>query len=265
MSDTKHSVLCALINNTFINNEIFRLDFAWGESGHTPLALPKAGQFFMIKPRRSGVFLARPISVAGIESGSLGFLIALRGKGTRELAAMRAGEEAELIGPLGNAWADFLPDADSAGKPIALIGGGIGLAPFHSLPGEKTGCRFDLYAGFRTGFNNVEEKAALLGPVLRSAHNVIIATEDGTEGHKGRIPDFLEPEHYAAVCACGPEPMLKAVAEKCSAAAVPCFISLERRMACGVGACLGCTVQTVNGNRRCCADGPVFPAEEVVL
>lgn len=257
MNGDKQSVLCKLINNTSVNNEIFRIDFEW------PGAAPKAGQFFMVKPIRASVFLGRPISMAGALSGSLGFLIALRGKGTRELAAMRVGEEAELTGPLGNAWADFLPEAGGSGKPIALIGGGIGLAPFHSLPGEMPGYCFDLYAGFRSGFNTVNEKEALLGPALLAARKVIIATEDGTEGHKGRIPDVLEPALYSAVCACGPEPMLKAVAAKCSAAAVPCFVSLERRMACGVGACLGCTVQTIKGNRRCCADGPVFPAEEL--
>jgi NAD(P)H-flavin reductase len=94
---------------------------------------------------------------------------------------------------------------------------------------------------------------------------VIVASEDGSEGKKGRIPDFLDPAEYAAVCACGPSAMLKAVAARSAAANVPCFVSIERRMACGVGACLGCTVKTKNGNRRCCADGPVFPAGEIVF
>jgi NAD(P)H-flavin reductase len=192
-------------------------------------------------------------------------LIALRGQGTRELAAMRTGEEAELIGPLGNAWADFLPLAKNGGnKPIALIGGGIGIAPLNALLCEKSGLTFDVYAGFRTGFKSDEEKSALLG-AAHQANKTIIATEDGTGGHKGRIPDFLEPGQYAAVCACGPEPMLRAVAAKCKGAGVPCFISLEKRMACGVGACLGCTVKTVSGNRRCCADGPIFTADEVIF
>jgi len=268
----KRSVFCKLINNSSINDEIFRLDFVWQSSA------PKAGQFFMVKPKRSAVFLARPISVANFESDIVKFLIARRGSGTLELAALRSGDEAELIGPLGNTWMDFLTTVKNGnGKPIALIGGGIGLAPLRALLYEKTGYSFDLYAGFRTGFKNPDEKAALLGPADYKARNVIIATEDGTEGLKGRIPDFLEPEKYAAVCACGPQPMLKAVAAKCAAtgaatgaamgasAAVPCFISTERRMACGTGACLGCTVKTVNGNRRCCTDGPIFKAEEVIL
>ncbi|MDR2718363.1 MAG: dihydroorotate dehydrogenase electron transfer subunit [Treponema sp.] len=281
MIPEKRSAFCELINNTSINSEIFRLDFVWQDGTQVKLSPPKAGQFFMVKPKRSAVFLARPISVANIEADTVRFLIARRGSGTQELAALRSGDEAELIGPLGNAWADFLPLVKHGGnKSIALVGGGIGLAPLQALLHEKTEYRFDLYAGFRTGFKNQNEKAALLcGGVFHCSdqsgfenrigrneeHNIIIATEDGTDGLKGRIPDFLEPEKHAAVCACGPQPMLKAVAAKCAAAGVPCFISMERRMACGTGACLGCTVRTVNGNRRCCTDGPIFKADEVIF
>jgi NAD(P)H-flavin reductase len=266
MDSSEKMTVCELIRSIPVNSEIFRLDFAWpGEGQPSGAPVPKAGQFFMIQPLRSSVFLARPISMAMRQANTLTFLIALRGKGTRELAAMQSGEKAELIGPLGNAWSDFLPNVENNGhKPIALVGGGIGLAPLNALLCDESGYVFDLYAGFRTGFQNDEEKAALLGSHSRAA-NIVIATEDGKGGLKGRIPDFLEAEKYAAVCACGPEPMLKAVAAKCKTVNVPCFISLERRMACGVGACLGCTVKTVNGNRRCCADGPVFKAEEVVF
>jgi NAD(P)H-flavin reductase len=290
----KQSVFCELIRNTPINNEIFRLDFIWPGTSQQ-VAAPKAGQFFMIKPKRSAVFLARPISVAMwqpavkdralirkrvknkkapyqkyltgkfMESDTVRFLIARRGKGTLELASMQPGEEAELIGPLGNAWTDFLPEK----RPVALIGGGIGIAPLIALTGEvelnsPERFGFDLYAGFRTGIESLEGKFALLASAFSGTREIIIATEDGTDGFKGRIPDFLEPEKYAAVCACGPEPMLKAVVAKCKNV-VPCFVSMERRMACGVGACLGCTVKTVNGNRRCCADGPIFNADEVIF
>jgi NAD(P)H-flavin reductase len=292
----KQSAFCELINNIPINNEIFRLDFIWPGTSHG-IAAPKAGQFFMIRPKRSAVFLARPISVAlwepaakdrtlirkkvrnkktpyqkyltgkFMESDTIRFLIARRGRGTLELDSMRPGEEAELIDPLGNAWTDFLPEKKN--EPVALIGGGIGLAPLVALIGElgpngSVQCCFDLYAGFRTGFKSTEEKFAFLGPAFSGTEKIIIATEDGKDGLKGRIPDFLETEKYAAVCDCGPETMLKAVIAKCKNV-VPCFVSLERRMACGVGACMGCTVKTVNGNRRCCADGPIFNADEVIF
>ena len=257
---------CELTDNISINNEIFRLDFILPGQVQTGFAAPKAGQFFMVKPKRSAVFLGRPISVALWKSNIVTFLIARRGRGTMELASMRTGEEAELIGPLGNAWGDFLPEfTRDNDKPIALIGGGAGLAPLLAFLGEEPPYRLVLHAGFRTGFAGTEEKNALLGSAFPAAEKIIIATEDGTEGHKGRIPDFLETEQYAAVCACGPEPMLQAVAAKCKIATVPCLISMERRMACGAGACLGCTVRTAGGNRRCCADGPVFIADEVIF
>jgi NAD(P)H-flavin reductase len=139
----------------------------------------------------------------------------------------------------------------------------------HTLQNDDTpllcGGESHFYAGFKTNFINNEEKSALLGPAEYSAAKLVIAAEEdaGGEVRSGRIPDFLEPAKYTAVCACGPEAMLLAVAERCRTAAVPCYISMERRMACGAGACLGCTVQTARGNRRCCADGPIFPAEEI--
>jgi NAD(P)H-flavin reductase len=215
----------------------------------------------MIRPKRGSLFLARPVSVARWEPERLlGFLIARRGRGTGELLDMRPGEEADLTGPLGNGWGDFpLPKGMAA-----LVGGGAGLAPLGAFAGELGGGAYDLYAGFRTRFSQAGERNSFLGPAV-FARRLTISTEDGSEGLKGRIPDFFDPAGYAAVYACGPEPMLKAVAERCKAAAVPCFVSMERRMACGVGACLGCTVKTVRGNRRCCADGPVFPAGDLVF
>jgi NAD(P)H-flavin reductase len=298
MNPEKHSVFCELIYNTSISDELFRLDFVWQadkQAGQPKFTPPKAGQFFMIKPKRSSVFLGRPISLTNwqpasddpefirrrarskrspyqryltgkyLESDTVSFLIALRGRGTRELAVMRSGEEAELTGPLGNAWVDFLPRGKKTnGKPIALVAGGIGLAPLNALLCENSGHSFVLHAGFKKGLGK-NEKSELLGPAFLGSENIILASENGKTGHKGLITDFLEPEKYSAVCACGPQPMMKAAAQKCKAAGVPCFVSMERRMACGVGACLGCTVKTVRGNRRCCADGPVFNAEEVIF
>jgi len=259
---------CELIYNDHLSNEIFRLVFVWQGNDKTKLPAPKAGQFFMIKPKRSSVFLGRPISFClfdkNAKSSAVTFLIAKLGKGTQELAAMRPGEEAELIGPLGNSWMDFLTSANKGkGKSIALVGGGLGVAPLNSLLCESPGHIFDFYAGFKNAFKSKEERHGLLGPSILGSEKIILATEDGKEGQKGLITDFLEPEKYDAVCTCGPLPMMKAVAIKCKAAGVPCYVSMESRMACGVGACLGCTVKTVNGNCRCCADGPIFNANEV--
>lgn len=236
-----------LLANTPINEAIVRLEFRWAGPR------PRAGQFFMIKPERSSVFLGRPISAAGWNSGdkAVYFFIAKRGRGTEELAGLKPGEQAELTGPLGNAWEDMLlPEG-----PIALVGGGIGNAPLIAFAKELED-RADFYAGF---------KSASFGLEGLTPRSLIIASEDGSVGSRGLILDFLEPAKYRAVYACGPEPMLKAVALSCKAAGVPCVVSMERYMACGVGACLGCTIKTIRGNRRCCADGPIFMAEEVLF
>ena len=97
------------------------------------------------------------------------------------------------------------------------------------------------------------------------AAQVVIASEEGLGGSRGTIAQFFDPRPYGWVYACGPEALLKVVAELCLRSSVPCYSSMERRMACGVGACLGCTVRTKRGNRRCCVDGPIFSAQEVLF
>lgn len=250
----RRASFCECTASSFVAGDTARLDFAW------PGPAPRGAQFFMIKPRRTGVFLARPISAAGwkprdpsepASGGTLSFLVARQGRGSREIMDLRPGEEAELFGPLGNCWMQMLDEPENA--PIALVSGGVGIAPLLVFAAELGNRPFDFYAGFRTGSYCLES----LKP-----RSLVIATEDGTQGLKGRIPDFFTSAGYSAVFACGPEPMLKIVGDACIAGEVPCFISIEKRMACGVGACLGCTVKTTKGNRRCCKDGPVFSAEE---
>jgi NAD(P)H-flavin reductase len=286
----KASLFGELLQKRYISQEIVRLDFAWAGPA------PRSGQFFLVRPKRAGVFLGRPLSVALWEPAvgdgpedrkrlrgkkieqirfltvnSLRFLIARRGRGTGELADMIPGDEAELTGPLGNAWEDFYAPFRGAEKPVALMGGGIGVIPLNAFAGDLGEESFDFYAGFKTGFRGEEERYTLVGQGLFRARKTIVAVEEGGESRgkgktlQGRIPGFLDPAGYAAVYACGPGPMLKAAAASCAAAGTPCFVSAERRMACGVGACLGCTVKTTGGNRRCCADGPIFPAEELIF
>ena len=253
------SVLRELTANSHINREIFILHFNWDGPA------PKAGQFFMLKPERGAAFLPRPISVFEYNSQKnlLKFLIARRGKGTEELAHLRHGEKVRMTGPLGNCWADFLPENGRT----ALIGGGVGIAPLAALMSERGDYQFNFFAGFKSGFREKEQENAVLGAAV-NAKKLVITAEDGRNALNGRITDFLfDPEGYDAIFACGPVPMLKTLKKKCEARNVQerCFVSLENRMACGVGACLGCTVHTTKGSRRCCADGPVFPVREVIF
>ncbi|MDR0313629.1 MAG: dihydroorotate dehydrogenase electron transfer subunit [Treponema sp.] len=266
----KEYLLCECVNRSIVNDEITALEFAW------PGPEPVSGQFFMVRLQRTAVFLGRPLSVAGFQPtspgkpGTLRFLMAVRGQGTKELAEIGIGERAFLTGPLGRGWElaagtspndNSLPGGKLFKRSFALISGGIGIAPLAFFAREiqdrqdAQSC-YDFYAGF---------KGRSFGLEGLNPGSLVISSEDGSEGKKGRIPDFFTPDFYDAVFACGPEPMLKTVAEKCKAASVSCYISMERRMACGTGACLGCAIKTVNGNKRCCADGPVFNAEEIIF
>jgi NAD(P)H-flavin reductase len=245
----------------------------------------------MIKPARTAVFLGRPVSVfaAGpVMPGltldtafhapfNVTFVVAKKGAGTEAICAMRPGEEAELIGPVGNTFADFLPDTDNGtenrtdenadASTVALVGGGIGVAPVYMFARELRRAKRDyaVFAGFKSRDTAIpdEDGDCPGGNVPLSITKTTEITEDGSLGSKGLVTDFLVPARYAAVFACGPLPMLHAVYQKCAASGVPCFVSMEKRMACGVGACLGCRINTKKGNKRCCKDGPVFDAGEI--
>ncbi|MDR2344362.1 MAG: dihydroorotate dehydrogenase electron transfer subunit [Spirochaetaceae bacterium] len=256
MKGEKRSLGCRLRAKAPLGGGLVRLDFEW------PFAPPRAGQFFMVKPARTSVFLARPLSAAACGEESVAFLAAVRGKGTAELAAMPPGEEALLTGPLGKGWAAFLPQ--NAVKPVMLISGGLGIAPLAAFGAElrHTSVSFDLLAGFVRGADG-ENILSALGIGMDEA---IIVSEDGglQNAKRGLVTRFLDAQKYSAVFACGPPAMLRSAALLCREAGTPCFVSLETRMACGTGACLGCAVPARDGTyRHCCTDGPVFDAEDV--
>lgn len=276
---------------------IFKLVLKAGsDKDDRPVVPPKAGQFFMLRREPSKTLLCRPISVFCVEdetgalafqgaeeSASFGsgrqgaganersfvnitFLILLKGQGTQELCFLKEGDLVTGIGPLGNEFprpenADKALDADkalAAGK-VAVIGGGIGVAPVAGFASTLAAGSYDFYACFKSGSYGLEyvEPAKL-----------VITTDDGSEGIKGMLPDAFTAEQaaeYSAVYACGPEPMLRYVQKVCAEAGVKCWLSMEARMACGVGACLGCTITTTEGNRRCCKDGPVFDGDTLIF
>jgi dihydroorotate dehydrogenase (NAD+) catalytic subunit len=237
--------------------------------GASSVPAPAAGQFFMLRARPSGVLLGRPISVYRSDDSSITFLILKKGRGTAELCALRAGDELDLVGPIGNIFPLPSNAAADANQPhrgeirVALVGGGIGVAPVSGFSFLLAEGSFDFYASFRSapyGLEGIDARAKKL----------VVTTEDGSAGVKGMLPAVFDAAAYDFVYACGPTPMLRyvkgAIAEAVAAGSpVHGFLSLEEHMACGAGACLGCTVRTINGNRRCCVDGPVFDASEVIL
>jgi len=216
----------------------------------------EAGQFYMLRKPRASVLLPRPISVCDLKGGRLRFLYQVVGRGTEELAALRPGDELCLTGPLGNGF----PVGQASGK-IALVGGGIGVAPmlYTARCLRELGVAVDCIMGYRDSVFLTEE----LG---RAAGRLLIATESGAHGHKGLVTALLEPRRYTAVYACGPTPMLRAVTALCQKAGTAVYVSLENKMACGLGACLVCACADRQGkNRRVCKDGPVFRGEDLDL
>ena len=173
------------------------------------------------------------------------------GKGTHIISKLGPGDELEVLGPLGKGF-----NLDLEGS-IALVSGGIGIAPMIYLAKRLDAIK-DFYCGFR-------KEAYYIDKLKDHVNSIFISTEEGSIGHKGFITDLLKPEKYKGVIACGPIPMMKKVVEMCKHEGVPTYISMENRMACGIGACLGCTIQTSSGMKRVCKEGPVFSGEEVVF
>lgn len=213
----------------------------------------KAGQF--VNLQLDGLFLRRPISVCDWETdGTLTLSYRIVGKGTSQMASMEKGTEIDVLTSLGNG---FTVDKDCR-RPL-LIGGGIGVAPLYKLAKEISarGLEQTVICGFKTASEIFyrEEFEAIPGLTL------LIATEDGSEGVKGFVTDAMKEVDFDWFYTCGPMPMLKAV---CKVTEVPGEASLEERMGCGFGICMGCTCHTATGGKRICKEGPVFNRNEIV-
>ena len=235
-------------------------------------ALPRPGQFYMLATtagwgggRDERPFLPRAFSVLRSWPAPAGdgleheFLLEDVGPGTARLAELLFGEELWLTGPLGRGFA--APDAADGAPTALLVGGGVGIAPLAIWQDEllAAGAEAPALLGFRDAAH--AEGAALLAEPL-------VATDDGSVGHRGLVTELLEQAldagAPATVYACGPPAMLEAVRGICLARGVPAQLALEAPMACGFGACYGCVVATADGGyKRVCVDGPVFAASEL--
>ena len=235
-----------VIENKQISNNIYRISAVFKSE-------IKPGQFFMLKTLDNSFLLPRPISVNDVNGNIVSFLYRIEGQGTKKISSLCANDEIQLFGPLGNGF-----DTEELKGKIAVIGGGIGIAPLLYLS-KKLGKRADVYLGYKDLGNMyiVEEFKFFVDKTL-------IVTEDGSFGEKGFVTDHVQYDKYDAVVTCGPEIMMNKIVNNCRINNIKCYISLERRMACGMGACLGCTVETKDGNKRACKDGPVFNSEELV-
>jgi len=235
---------------------------AFDAPGVASAAVP--GQFVHVRvPGLEESALRRPFSIFNAADGRLELLYKTVGRGTAAMNPLGPGDEVSVMGPLGHGF-----PSKCAGAPL-LVGGGFGVAPLYFLARTQkaAGLAPKLFVGGRT-------KADLLALDRFAALGVEVfpATNDGSAGVKGLVTDPLDDELIRLrssggrfeLFACGPDPMLKAVAMRATGTQSKGWISMDRHMVCGVGACYACIQKTVRGNSRCCIEGPVFAAEDLV-
>ncbi|WBW98908.1 dihydroorotate dehydrogenase electron transfer subunit [Oceanirhabdus sp. W0125-5] len=215
----------------------------------------KSGQFYMIKPQKNYTMLPRPISIHSVEEDGISFLYMAKGKGTKELSKISEGDTIEMFGPLGNGF--DIDEIEKIEGKIAVVTGGIGVAPITQLINELKEKKIDLFCGFKSVDYSVEN-------VEKNVNSIKISTETGVKGVKGYITDHLPVENYDLVITCGPEIMMKKVISECRKNKVKSLVLMENYMACGVGACLACVCETKWGIKRVCQEGPVFSGEELI-
>lgn len=220
-----------------------------------PFPACSPGQFVEVGISTAKCLLNRPYSIFRAEGDTVSLLVKGVGEGSRALTGAAAGTAVTVIGPLGN------PFSLSGKRPL-LVGGGVGVAPIIYLARAyaQAGTRPTVVLGFRT------RPDAFIYECLDGMCHLHVCTDDGSAGHHGLVTtcDAFRPEEYDIVQTCGPTPMMKAVAAAAASTGTYCEVSLENRMACGLGACLCCVQDTADGGRRCvCSEGPVFKASEI--
>lgn len=274
---TKRILEAKIISNEEIADRIYRVVFQ-NEDAVTDV---EPGRFVNVYLRDKSLLLPRPISICFADKDQIALVYRIVGKGTKELSRYRSGESLSISTPLGQGYYidkmfETLDKENIGDKTIALVAGGLGVPPMLELAKnirkrldgkDYNRCRLITVAGFQTDPFLVDELAEY-------SDEVMVATEDGGAGYKGNVIELMESKELNAdyYLACGPKPMLKALTIYCDKKEKPLQVSLEERMGCGYGACVGCTCKTresIDGTnivkqKKVCKDGPVFFGNEVV-
>ncbi|MFV0351827.1 MAG: dihydroorotate dehydrogenase electron transfer subunit [Oscillospiraceae bacterium] len=245
------NALYTVQSNTCIAKDVYHMRVT-GPTG----SIRAPGQFVNIK--LDGFYLRRPISISDWDAEGMDLIYKIMGKGTAQMAGFEKGRVLDMLAGLGNGF----NIRKAAGKKVVIVGGGVGLPPLYGLAKWliSTGNTPKLLAGFR-GAGDVfyMEEFEKLGC------EICLDTEDGSAGEKGFVTAPMCASAFDYYFACGPLPMLKAVKELGQQMGVEGQLSLEARMGCGMGACMGCTCKTETGPKRVCLEGPVFTSQEVQL
>ena len=260
MPDKKKET-AVVVSQEQIATDIFSM---WIRTEAAETARP--GQFISMYTNDGSKLLPRPISICEIdkENGTLRVVYRVTGEntGTEQFSKMKAGDTLPIIGPLGNGF----PLEKAEGKKAFLMGGGIGVPPILELA-KQLHCEKQIIIGYR-------DEETFLRKEFEENGTVYISTEDGSVGTKGNVMDAIRANALSAdiIMACGQTPMLRAIKNFAEENDIECYISMEERMACGIGACLGCVCKSKEKdhhtnvhNKRCCKDGPVFLSTEVEI
>lgn len=238
-----------VISNTRLADRVYRMTLG---GGHNPVTAP--GQFVQIA--LPGRYLRRPISISDWTDDTLTIIYKVVGAGTGDLSRMTAGTELDILGPLGNG---FITDVDKVKHPL-VVGGGVGVPPLYGLTKEllRKGRKPTVVMGFNTA-----SEVILYDEFCALGVDVFVTTMDGTGGTKGVVTDAMEQNMILSdyFYCCGPRPMIDALRRD---TVTEGQISMEERMGCGFGACMGCSIETREGMRRVCTDGPVFFKSELL-
>lgn len=237
-----------ILSNEEVAEKIFRLTLDAPELAK----ISRAGQFVQVKISDEFT-LRRPLGIASTANGQIKIFYRAVGRGTENLSARRAGETLNILGALGNGFS-------AVDGKILLVGGGMGLAPLLCAAENFSA---DVLIGGRTQGEVIFWQDEFNPHVEK----IFITTDDGSFGVKGfaidLLPEVLAAENYSAIFTCGPEIMMRGVAKIAAEKNIPCEVSFEKRMACGLGACLSCSIDTVDGRKKVCKDGPIFDARKV--
>jgi len=250
-----------LINKEKLIDGIYKFSVEAPEIAKTA----KPGQFLEIRVSDSiEPFLRRPISIYNINNQIVEFIFQVKGKGTEILSQKQVSEEIDILGPLGNGTFKI-----KEYKKAFIIGGGIGTYPLYELAKQLRGkTKVSTYIGFRS-----KDLITLESEFAEVCDELILTTDDGSYGKKGFSIDYLKEdckkEKPDIIFACGPLPMLKAIQQFANDEKIQCQMSLEEKMGCGIGACLGCAVKIITETEpkygHVCKDGPVFWAKDVEI
>ena len=237
-------------SNVEVADKIFRLEIISPDISENA----KPGQFITIQLSEDFT-LRRPFGIASAKHGCVKIFYRVVGEGTKFLSEMKVGEKLNILGALGNGF-----NMNIGGK-ILLVGGGMGLAPLLNVAENYK------YTDVLIGAKDKREAIFWYREFKPVSKAFFVTTDDGSLGRRGfttaLLPEVLEVEDYSAIYTCGPLPMMQEVAYESMAREISCQVSFEKRMACGLGACLSCSIDTIHGRKKICKDGPVFNAEEI--